>query len=121
MQGSFLLNTMKISFGKKSINVDVDEVSFFRRGIGLMFRTSKTKPLLFDLGSNGWWAITSLFVFFPFLALWLDEKNRVVEYRTVKPFEFSIKPKKEFRRLVEVPFNERNDKIIDFFVDKRKI
>jgi uncharacterized membrane protein (UPF0127 family) len=111
-----------IFFDGKKIPIDVREVSYFRRGIGLMFRTKDTENLLFNLGKDGRWAITSYFVFFPFLAVWIDKKNRVVEYKTIKPFIMSLKPKKTFSKLIEIPINKKNKKLIKIFsVDKRKI
>lgn len=112
---------MRIFLNRKSIEIDARKVSFLRRGIGLMFRSKETEPLLFEFNNDGKRAITSFFVFFPFLAVWLDEKDRVVELKKILPFEFSIRPKRAFRKLVEIPFNHKNEKIISFFVGKRKI
>ena len=109
---------MKIYSGKKSIEVRVRNLGFWGKGIGLMFRTRETGNLLFDFGSDGRAAIHSYFVFFDFLALWLDSENRIVEWQIVKPFTFRIMPSEKFRRLIEIPVNARNKKIIGFFVGK---
>jgi uncharacterized membrane protein (UPF0127 family) len=71
--------------------------------LGLMFRTRKTSPLLFEFKKDTKMAIHSFFVFFPFKAIWLDEKNRIIEQKLVRPFTFSVKPKKPFRKLIEIP------------------
>ncbi|PIN89000.1 hypothetical protein COU60_04975 [Candidatus Pacearchaeota archaeon CG10_big_fil_rev_8_21_14_0_10_34_76] len=105
---------------KKKIKLTVKRTGFFTKGIGLMFRTAKTDKLLFEFKKDTLASITSIFVFFPFLAIWLDEKNNVLEKRIVRPFIFAIRPQKKFRKLVEVPLNHKNRQIIDFFVEKRR-
>ena len=77
----------------------------FRRYFGLMFRTSRTKPLVFYFNKPTLISIHSLFVFFKFTAIWFDECNKVIEARVVKPFSFNIKPKKPFCKLVELPIH----------------
>ena len=74
-----------------------------RKMTGLMFRTRKTKPLVFEFKNDVHLAIHSFFVFFDFRAIWLDADNKIIEQRTVKPFSISVKPKKPFRKLIEIP------------------
>lgn len=71
--------------------------------LGLMFRTRKTCPLLFEFKKDVRIAIHSFFVFFPFKAIWLDENNEIIEQKLVKPFTLSVRPKKPFRKLIEIP------------------
>ncbi|MEK6910494.1 MAG: hypothetical protein AABW82_01860 [Nanoarchaeota archaeon] len=106
--------------GKKKIKVNVKKVSFFGKFFGLMFRGRDTTSLLFEFSKNVNISIHSLFVFFPFLAVWLDDKNRIIEKRIVKPFIFSAKPSKKFRKLVEIPLNNENKRIIHFLVGKKR-
>ena len=105
---------IRVGLGKKKISVGVTKVSPFG-SLGLMFRTRWTDNLLFDFKKKGNWAISSFFVFFPFLAVWLDEKNKVLEYKIVKPFTFSVWPRNKFARLVEIPFNDKNKSLISRF------
>ena len=119
-----LLSSIKIKKGKKSVNVLVRKTGFFSKGFGLMFRTKNTKNLLFEFNKdvNKLGTLTSYFVFSPFLAVWLDKNNKVVDARLIKPFVLSIPQKKSFRKIVEVPVNVKNKNIIKFFVGKsRKI
>ena len=95
----------------------VKRAGFFSKGFGLMFRPSGTSNLLFEFKKNVNLSITSLFVFFPFLAIWLDDENKVLGIKIVQPFISKINATKKFRKLIEVPFNEKNKGIIDFFVD----
>jgi len=74
-----------------------------RKISGLMFRTRKTRPLLFEFNNDTRMAIHSFFVFFPFKAIWLDENGKIIEQKIVKPFTFSARPKKPFRNLLEIP------------------
>ena len=85
-----------------------------QRGIGLMFsRRERAKILLFPFSRPTKMAIHSLFVFFPFIAVWLDGDGKVMEVRRVKPFSWYICPKKEFVALVEIPLNRKYKKITD--------
>ena len=112
---------IKINHKGKKIGIDVKNTNLWTRGLGLMFRTQKTNNLLFDFSEDKNLSLTGLFVFFDFLILWLDKDNNVLEWRIGKPFEFSIKTKKKFRRIVEIPVDVKNMKIIEFFVGKRKV
>ena len=83
------------------------KVRGIQKYIGLMFRTRKTKPLLFEFSKDTRTAIHSLFVFFPFHAIWLDENNKIIGQKVVKPFTFSVRPKKPFRKLIEIPISRK--------------
>ena len=109
---------IKVGFRKKRIGISAKRVSMLGASIGLMFRTKNTENLLFDL--PGRWGIHSFFVFFPFLALWLDEKNRVLELKVVKPFTFHAMPKKRFAKLVEIPINMGNRQLVSDFTTTEK-
>ena len=115
-----LSNIIYIKRGKKKINLKVHKVSFFGRFSGLMFRTRKVENLLFEFSEDVNYSIHSLFVFFPFLAVWLDKNNNVVDKKIVFPFILSVKTKKMFRKLVEIPLNNENTKIVDFLVGKKR-
>ena len=110
---------MIVKYKNKKINIDVKEVSEFGKVSGLMFRTRRTKNLLFVFNKKTNVKIHSFFVFFRFLAVWLNDKNKVIGYKIVSPFSFGYSPKKSFSKLIEVPINEKNRKIIQFFVGKK--
>ena len=112
---------MIIKYKNKKINVRVKRASSLGKFTGLMFKSKNTENLLFDFKNDIKMAIHSYFVFFPFLAVWVNDKNEVLEWKVVEPFISIVKPKKPFRKLVEVPFNSANLGIIDFFVGKRKV
>ncbi len=85
---------------------------------GLMFsRRENAEALLFEFSSPGFWSIHSFFVFYPFLALWL-KGNRVIDYKIVRPFSFSVRPRDSFLRLIEIPINEKYKKIVADIVGK---
>ena len=102
----------------KRISILVRQTGFISRGIGLTFKSRNTSNLLFTYSRpvtlEG--TLTSVFVFFDFLAIWLDKDNNVIDYRMVKPFTLSIKQNKPFYKIVEVPVNSRNTQIIKQFV-----
>ena len=104
---------IKIGLSGKKFNIEARELSPIRQAIGLMFKSKECDNLLFN--RRGRWAIHSFFVFFPFLAVWLDEKNKVLEYKIVRPFAFSVRPRNKFAKLVELPINRKNEKIIKLF------
>ena len=110
---------MKISYKKKKIQIPVKKISEFGKIFGLMLKTKNTENLLFEFKKDTKLKIHSFFVFFPFLAVWLDEKNSFVDLRIVKPFSFAVSPKEPFRKLIEIPFNNKNKKILRFLVDKK--
>lgn len=109
---------MDVYFKKKKIKIPVRSVSIY--STGLIFRTRNTENLLFSNLRGKNMSLTALFVFFPFLILWLDGK-RVVDFRVARPFQWKISSNKTFLSVVEVPFNSKNRKIVEFFVGKRKI
>lgn len=102
-----------VNFKGKKIPIKVKNLSLLGMGFGLMFKSRNTDNLLFN--RRGKWGIHSFFVFFPFLALWLDEKNKVIEYKIIKPFCSYIVPKQKFAKLIEIPVNNKNKFIINRF------
>ena len=110
-----------IYFKGKKISTSVKQTNFFIRGLGLTFRTRDTKNLLFEFNREVTWQgnLTSLFVFFPFLTIWLDQKNKVLDYRVINPFVLCIKQNKKFRSIIEIPINNKNKStIVRFIVNK---
>lgn len=107
------MKSIKVGFKGKKIVINTRELSYSGMFGGLMFKSKDSENLLFDY--PGIWGIHSLFVFFPFLALWLDDKNNVIEHKLVKPFSFYVKPKRKFAKLIEIPSNSSNKAIIDLF------
>lgn len=107
-----------INQNSKKIKIkNVKKLSEFGKGIGLMFRCRERCPaMLFEFKQPNKMLIHSLFVFFDFCAVWLDDKNNIVDKKIVKPFRISIGPKKPFYKLVEIPLNTEYKKIIRYFI-----
>ncbi len=112
---------IRVEHSGRNLELDVKRVGFFSRGMGLMFKFRNTNNLLFEFEREVKIPFHSLFVFFPFLAIWLDSKNKVLEARIVKPFCFNVKPKTRFRKVIELPLNSKNAKIIEFFIRKNNL
>jgi len=106
---------MKIKFKDEEIEISVKKLGFWGRGSGLMFKGRETGNLLFEFKEARRWVIHSYFVFFPFLAIWLDGENRVLEREIVKPFRFRVRPRGKAKKLVEIALNERNREIVKLF------
>jgi len=109
---------MIIKYKNKKINISARKVSELEKFSGLMFRTNKTRNLLFGFKKDIRLSIHSIFVFFKFLIIWLDKDNKVLEYQIVNPFTVAVKPKKPFRKLLELPLNKENSQVIKFIVGK---
>jgi uncharacterized membrane protein (UPF0127 family) len=105
----------------RQIEVEVKKLSSIGKIFGLMFRSRNTASLLFEFRKPTHIAIHSWFVGFSFYAIWLDSEGEILEYKLVKPFNFYVKPKKSFLSLVELPINQKNKRIVDFLVGKRKV
>ena len=112
---------MKVNLNKKLMNLEVRKVSGFGKYSGLMFRTRDTDSLLFEFKNWKIASIHSFFVFFSFLAVWMDEKDKVVNFEVVRPFRVLVRPRRPSTKLIEIPINLKNRQILDFFVGKRKI
>tara|TARA_Y100000310_G_scaffold345413_1_gene464714 strand:- start:22846 stop:23190 length:345 start_codon:yes stop_codon:yes gene_type:complete len=110
---------MEIYYKGRKIDIVVKKVEGSERISGLMFSQGR-ENLLFEFVKGGRNAIHSCFVFFDFIAIWLDSENNVIEWKVVKPFRVSIKPKREFRKLVEVPLNSKGREILRFLDGKGK-
>ncbi len=91
---------------KIRFKIKAKKLSEFEKGIGLMFKPRKTENLLFEFEKPTKMAIHSFFVFFPFAAIWLNEKNEFIEGKIVNPFNFYVAPKKPFYKLIEIPLNK---------------
>lgn len=106
-----------INFKNKAIKIpNVKKLSGFEKGIGLMFSSrKKAKALLFEFKKPTKMSFTSLFVFFPFIIIWLDSKNKVLDFRKATPFTFHIPSRKPFCKVLEVPFNSNYEETIEKF------
>mgnify|MGYP001620069174 CR=1 FL=1 len=109
---------MKIFSNRRSVEIKVKKVSEIGKFIGLMFKSKNTEILLFEF--EGKLSIHSFFVFFDFLAVWLDEKNRIIELNVVKPFTPSVKSPKLAKKLIEISFNDENKNLIKNLVGKER-
>jgi len=103
---------IKLKIKNKTKIINVKKCNSLQKITGLMFKSKNTKSLLFEFSKKTNMAIHSFFVFFPFYAIWLDENNRVLEIKKVKPFTFHVKPKKPYRKLIEIPINNRYKDLI---------
>lgn len=105
-----------IGYPNKKIKVSVKECNLFWKSVGLMFSRRETANiLLFSFKNKQKIAIHSFFVFYKFLAVWLDENNKVVDLKIVKPFTFCVFPSRDSFKLVEIPINRNNKNLISFF------
>lgn len=110
---------MRFSFDyqRNKIDLDVEECrNVFQKMQGLMFRR-KSKPLLFVFKNRKIRAIHSFFCK-PFIAIWFDE-NRIVDSKLVKSWRVSVKPKKKFDKLLEIPSSDKN--FFRFIDEERKV
>lgn len=113
---------LTIGYKKKKVRLVAEDCGIWRKFSGLMFsRREKAEILLFSFKRKQKVAIHSFFVFYPFIAVWLDEKNRVVDIKVVKPFTSCVYPEKRALSLVEIPINKKNKKIARFFIPDEEL
>jgi uncharacterized membrane protein (UPF0127 family) len=105
-----------VKYKGKRISVDVSRCALIGKGIGLMFsRKERAKVLLFDFNYPSRMGIHSYFVFFDFIAVWVDEDDNVVQVDCVKPWTSFLCPKKRYVKLIEIPINKKNEKLVGKF------
>lgn len=113
----------RLSYQNKGIEVeDIQKCSGLKKFSGLMFKgKDKAKAMLFDFKNPKKWAIHSLFC--PdFIAIWIDDKGKVVDWEFIMGNHLSIRPKKKFSKLLEVPLNKKYSSVAEFFLEeKRKV
>ena len=97
-------------YKNKKIKLKVKKCNNLQKISGLMFTPrKKAKALLFELKKPI--AIHSCFVFFPFIAVWLNKSN-VIEIKKIEPFTLHIKPKQYFNKIIEIPINKKYKTIL---------
>ena len=106
---------MEIKKGERIINIGkIKKVNFIGKATGLMFcRREKADSLLFEFKKPIKMKIHSYFVFFPFLAIWLNKDDKILALKKVKPFKINIGISKSYSKLLEIPINKKNKKIIE--------
>lgn len=111
------MESITLTYHKKKITIPAQRCSFFGKFWGLMFSRKSSAPLLlFDFRRSVAMGIHSYFVFYDFLAIWIDEKNTVVQVDRVKPWTSYLKPRKRYHMLIEIPMHKRYKKYVDFFM-----
>lgn len=95
----------KVRIGKRVIEAEVCD-NYLSQLKGLMFRRDK-RPLLFVFKNKGLRAIHSFFCM-RFLAIWFAD-NEIIDAKFVEPWSYNIVPKREFDKLLEVPFDSENE------------
>jgi|ETNmetMinimDraft_2_1059921.scaffolds.fasta_scaffold32482_2 uncharacterized membrane protein (UPF0127 family) len=92
---------VNFDYGKKKFKIRADECrGFISKARGLIFQKNP-KALMFIFTSKTQQSIHSFFCK-PFVAIWFY-KGKVVDKQHVDPWRFSVKPKKKFDRLLEIP------------------
>ncbi|MBM3228331.1 hypothetical protein FJZ20_00360 [Candidatus Pacearchaeota archaeon] len=100
--------SISFNFRKKKFKIKARICGCLQRSRGLMFRKKENaEPLLFEFSKSTNLKIHSFFVFFDFLAIWFDEKGKIIEVKKIKPFNFCVIPKKPFKKLLEIPLNSK--------------
>ncbi len=111
-----------IGYKKKRIKLVVEDCNLWKKFSGLMFsRREKAGILLFSFKRKQKIAIHSFFVFYPFIAVWLDKKKKVVDVKIVKPFTACVYPEKKAISLVEIPINKANKKIARYLASDEEL
>lgn len=111
---------MKIKIKNKIIEIKECN-SFFSKICGLMFcGRENARALLFEFNKPTKMRIHSMFVFFDFIAIWLDSDGKVVDLKVIKPWKFSVRSKEKFVRLIEIPINRRYSELVSSLKEDKK-
>lgn len=103
-----------IYYKKKGVKLDLEECGFFGKVRGLMFRRLGNAPILsFSWKEDTNVSLHSLFVFFPFIVIFLDDKNNILEMREIFPWNLAIESKKKFSRIIEIPVSQKHRRLIE--------
>lgn len=109
-----------LKLGKEKIEIqNIRKCHGIKKVTGLMFKNRNTNALLFEFLAPTFTEIHSLFCN-PFLAIWLDEKNNIIEIKMIDKIGI-YKPKEQFSKLLEVPLNKNYISVIEFFLDFRNL
>lgn len=75
--------------------------------LGLMFRTRKARPVLFEFKESLFRSIHTFFVFQKLIVVWIFEDGDV-ELMVVEPFYYNIEPEtnKKIKAIFEAPYDE---------------
>jgi len=107
---------LTIKYKKKRIKLIAEDCNLWKKFIGLMFCfREEAEILLFSFKRKQKIKIHSFFVFFPFIAVWIDNKNNILDMKIVKPFTPLIYSKKSSYSIVEIPLNKKFEKITNLF------
>jgi hypothetical protein len=106
-----------INSNGKRLNLNVFECNLLEQGIGLMFsREKNAKILAFRFKKPSHLSIHSFFVFFSFIAVWTDDKNKILCWKKVYPFTLRVSPPElGFFNLIEIPITKKYSKLLKFF------
>jgi len=97
-----------IHYKKKKIKIIAEDCNLLMKFVGLMFSLrEKAEILLFSFKKEQKIRIHSFYVFYPFVAVWLDEKNKVIDLKIVKPFTLYVSHKNKADKLIEIPINKK--------------
>jgi len=101
-----------LTYKGQKVELELKVVPKILHWLGLMFSFKNiAKPRLFEFGKESDIAIHSWFVFYDFVAIWLDEAGKIIETRKVRPFTSSVCPRQKFKKLIEIPINSDYDEV----------
>lgn len=103
-----------LEYKGKHIELNCKDCNIFQKILGLMFRKKKNASiLLFEFSNDKHISFHSFFVLFPFIIIWLDKENNILEYREIFPWTPRIKIRKKFSKVIEIPVNKKNSKVLE--------
>ena len=107
------IQTISFNYKGKKFSFNAKICGFFDMAKGLMFKSRKNaQALLFEFDKSSRITIHSLFVFFPFVAVWIDSEGKIIEVRKIKPFIPFVSIRKPYSKLVEIPINKKYHDIV---------
>lgn len=108
------MKKIHLTYRGKTTEIPCQDCTILQKIRGLMFRKMENAPvLLFRFIESKYISFHSFFVFFHFVIIWLDEKNKVIEYREISPWTWRIKTNKKFSKVIEIPVNKKNSAVLE--------
>ena len=108
------IKKIALKYKDEQIEIPCQDCNIFQKMRGLMFRKRRNAPvLLFRFIEDKNISFHSFFVFFPFVIIWLDKNNKIVEYKEIRPWTWRIKTRKPFSKVIEIPVSYKNAKLLE--------
>lgn len=112
---------INLAFGSRKLLIELNVVPKSLEWLGLMFsRREKAEALIFEFSKPVKLKIHSMFVNYPFIAIWLNSLGEIIEIRKIYPWNFGVVPSEKFVKLIEIPCSDKYNYICSMLVEDKR-